>query len=83
MSEDGYFYFDENEASEVEARLDLIRNLKIKYGANKQEIDAYYEKISKEYELLSDCEGQYALLTEQKAKTEEDIYLKQKLYMNN
>ena len=67
-------YFDENEASGVEARLDLIRNLKRKYGANKQEIDAYYEKISKEYELLSDCEGQYALLTEQKAKTEEDIY---------
>ena len=68
-------YFDENEASEIEARLDLIRNLKRKYGANKPEIDAYYEKISKEYELLSDCEGQYALLTDQKEKTEEKIYL--------
>ena len=67
-------YFDENEAAEIEARLDAIRTLKRKYGANKQEIDAYYEKISQEYELLSDCEGQYALLTEQKAKTEGKIY---------
>ncbi len=67
-------YFDENEAAETEARLDSIRSLKRKYGASKQEIDEYYEKISEEYELLSDCEGQYALLTEQKAKTEKKIY---------
>ena len=67
-------YFDENEAVETESRLDAIRSLKRKYGANKQEIDEYYEKISQEYELLSDCEGQYALLTQQKAKTERKIY---------
>ena len=67
-------YFDENEAIETEARLDAIRALKRKYGANKQEIDAYYEQICREYELLSDCEGQYALLTEQKEKTEAKIY---------
>lgn len=67
-------YFDENEAAETESRLDAIRSLKRKYGANKQEIDEYYEKISQEYDLLSDCEGQYALLTEQKAKTEKKIY---------
>ena len=67
-------YFDENEAAQTESRLDVVRSLKRKYGANKQEIDAYYEKICKEYELLSDCEGQYALLTDQKAKTEGKIY---------
>lgn len=67
-------YFDENEAVETEARLDAIRALKRKYGANKREIDAYYEQICKEYELLSDCEGQYALLTERKGKTEYKIY---------
>ena len=67
-------YFDENEAAETESRLDAIRALKRKYGANKQEIDEYYEQICKEYELLSDCEGQYALLTDQKTKTEKKIY---------
>lgn len=67
-------YFDENEAAETESRLDAIRALKRKYGANKQEIDEYYEQICKEYELLSDCEGQYALLTDQKTKTKKKIY---------
>ncbi len=67
-------YFDENEAAETESRLDVIRSLKRKYGANKQEIDEYYEKISQEYELLSDSEGQYTILTEQKAQTEKKIY---------
>ncbi len=67
-------YFDENEASEVEARLDAIRGLKRKYGANKEEIDVYLQKISAEYELLSDCEGQYAFLTSQKEKNEAEIY---------
>ncbi len=67
-------YFDENEAAETESRLDAIRALKRKYGANKKEVDEYYQAISSEYDLLSDCEGQYALLTEKKAKTEAQIY---------
>ncbi len=67
-------YFDENEAEETESRLDVIRGLKRKYGANKEEIDAYLEKIRNEYELLSDCEGQYALLTEERSKTNKKIY---------
>ena len=67
-------YFDENEAREVELRLDAIHALKRKYGANKQEIDAYLEKISSEYELLSDCEGQYALLTAKKAEIKRKIF---------
>ncbi len=72
MSEE--LYFDENEAEEVEKRLDAIRSLKRKYGANKGAIDAYLEKMQAEYDLLSDCEGQYALLTAEKAKTEKKIY---------
>jgi len=67
-------YFDENEAAETEARLDAIRALKRKYGSDKQEIDEYYHKILQEYELLSDCEGQYAILTDDLAKLEEKIY---------
>lgn len=68
-------YFDENEAEQTEARLDAIRALKRKYGANKKEIDGYLEKIRAEYELLSDCEGQYALLTQDLEKTNKKIYL--------
>lgn len=67
-------YFDENEAEETENRLDLIRSLKKKYGANKQEIDTYFEKIRIEYELLSDCEGKYSLLLADKAKIEKKIF---------
>ncbi len=67
-------YFDENEAAETEARLDAIRSLQRKYGANKREIDAYYESVCKEYELLSDCDGKFAQLTAEKVKLEEEIY---------
>ena len=56
-------YFDEDEAQETENRLDAIKALKRKYGADKKEIDAYLLKCREEYELLSDCEGQYAVLT--------------------
>ncbi len=67
-------YFDENEADEVESRLDAIRSLKRKYGTNKQLIDEYLDKIQAEYDLLSDCEGQYAVLTAEMAKTDKKIY---------
>ena len=67
-------YFDEREAEETEARLDLIHGLKRKYGADISEIQAYLEKITAEYELLSDCEGQYAILTAEKSKLEKRIY---------
>lgn len=67
-------FFDEREAEETEARLDLIHGLKRKYGADISEIQGYLEKIKAEYELLSDCEGQYALLTSEKSKIEKKIY---------
>ncbi|MBQ7369223.1 MAG: DNA repair protein RecN [Clostridia bacterium] len=67
-------YFDENEAEETEKRLDAIRGLKRKYGAGKQEIDEYLAKIKAEYELLSDCEGQYAALTAEREKLLRKIY---------
>ncbi len=67
-------YFDENEAQEVEDRLDAIRALKKKYGRDKAEIDTYYDTIRKEYELLSDAEGQYAKLTERRQKICKKIY---------
>ena len=66
--------FDENEAEETEARLDLIRALKRKYGANYQEIADYLAKARAEYDLLSDCEGQYAALTAEIEKLNKKIF---------
>ena len=68
-------YFDENEAEETENRLDAIRALKRKYGVNKAEIDEYLTKIKQEYELLSNCEGQYAALNAEKQKLLNKIYV--------
>ncbi len=67
-------YFDEDEAQETENRLDAIKALKRKYGADKREIDAYLAKCREEYDLLSDCEGQYALLTEKSERARKKIY---------
>ena len=67
-------YFDENEAQQVEERLDAIRALKKKYGRDKAEIDEYYEKIRLEFELLNDCEGQYAKLVAEREKLNGKIY---------
>ena len=67
-------YFDENEAQETEARLDLIRSLKKKYGSSVEEINDYLATIRAEYDLLSDCEGQVARLTESRKKCNQKIY---------
>ena len=46
--------YDERELDEIESRLELIFNLKKKYGSSIEEITEYYDKISKE---LSDIEN--------------------------
>lgn len=67
-------YFDENEVEEIQSRLDAIRALKRKYGANKEQIDAYLQAVQTEHELLQDCEGQYTALMEKRQKTLKQIY---------
>ncbi len=67
-------YFDENEAAETEARLDAIRDLKRKYGANKQVIDDYLESIREKHQLLSDSGERYAELETKRAKLLQKIY---------
>lgn len=67
-------YFDENEAEQVEARLDAIKALKRKYGADKASIDEYLRKITAEYDLLSDCEGQFAKCTIEREKVLKKIF---------
>ena len=56
------------------SRQGWIRSLKRKYGADVKAIDEYFEKINAEYQLLSDCEGQYAILTAEKSKNDKKIY---------
>ncbi len=68
-------YFDENEAQQVEDSLDAIRALKKKYGRDKAEIDDYYEKIRVEFELLNDCEGQFAKLVDEREKLNGKIFV--------
>ena len=67
-------YFDENEAEEIENRLNQIKDLKRKYGKDKAEIDAYLAEIKEKFDLLSDCEGQFAALTEKKKKLDKKIF---------
>lgn len=70
---DGLF-FDESEANEVETRLDAIRALKRKYGVDVAAINEYLESITAEYDLLSDCEGKFAQLTERLHALNAKIY---------
>lgn len=67
-------YFDDNEAEETERRLDEIRSLKRKYGATKKEIEEYLQKSREEYDLLSDCEGQYSECEKKRKKVLANIY---------
>ena len=67
-------YFDERESEETESRLDSIRSLKRKYGGSFAEIEAYLQKSKEEFELLSDCEGQYEILTTKRKKVLKEIY---------
>ena len=66
--------FNENEAQETEVRLDIIRGLKRKYGVDFKEITAYLEKARAEYDLLSDCEGQFAALSAEIEKINKQIF---------
>ncbi len=69
-------YFDENEAEEIENRLDLLRSLKKKYGNTVKEINVFLDNIREKFELLSDCEGKFSELSEAREKTERKIFKK-------
>lgn len=68
--------FDEKRAEEIELRLDCIRSLKRKYGADKATIDAFLRKAKNDYEMLSDCDARYAILSERLESLNEKIYAK-------
>ncbi len=66
--------FDEADARRVEDRLDLIRNLKKKYGATVEEILAFRAKACEEYDLLSDSEAVAEKLTKRLEELDESIF---------
>ncbi len=49
--------YDSGELNEIESRLELIYNLKMKYGNSVVEILSYYDKITGELEALENSEG--------------------------
>ncbi len=67
-------YFDENEIETIEERLDVIRDMKRKYGPNLTDVYEFLEKAEKEYDLLSDSDAKYIELQEKIEKLNKKIY---------
>jgi len=65
--------FDERDYIETENRLDLINHLKSKYGKTIEDIMAYREERSKEFEKLSHYEEYLADLKEKLSSAREEL----------
>ena len=70
---DGLVY-DEQEAREIENRLDLIKSLQKKYGATVEKIFAYRDAIAQEYDLLSHSDEEFSKLSARQQVLETEIY---------
>lgn len=68
-------YFDENEQSEIEERLDLIYSLKRKYGNNINEIIAYGLQIEQEIKDIENLDD-YIISLKKDLKSTEELMLK-------
>lgn len=68
------FSFDENEAEEVERRLDRIKDIKRKYGVDLNGVNEYLEKAKAEYDMLTNCDEEFARLDEERIKILSEIY---------
>lgn len=62
--------YDERLLNDIEARLDLISNLKRKYGANEEEILAFYERAKTELDTITDSDSRIAQLEKDKENAE-------------
>lgn len=65
---------DPEQLYEVESRLDLIYNLKRKYGGSVNEILDYYEKVSEQLLFISNSEEELNKLNGEKNGLEKEIY---------
>ncbi len=65
--------YSQAEFDEIEGRLDVINNLKRKYGNTISQIEQYLEKIKIEWEKYSQGEENLEILTAEKNKAEEKM----------
>lgn len=71
--------FNEEDADKIENRLDVIKNLKRKYGNTEKEIAEFLQNAENEYDKLCNFDAEYAELTALKQKkiaVLNDIYRK-------
>lgn len=68
------FDFDKDEAENVENRLELIKNLKKKYGKNIKSILEFRDKAEEEYDRLINFDKQSEKLFKEKAALKGEIY---------
>lgn len=67
-------YFDENEQAETENRLDELKRLKRKYGADTESILAFLEKAKAEYDMLAGGAQEAEKIKEKMEKCRGAIY---------
>lgn len=60
--------FNEEDADKIENRLDVIKNLKRKYGNTEKEIEEFLQNAENEYDKLCNFDAEYAKLTSLKQK---------------
>lgn len=69
-----YLELDEERLEEIVARLELIRQLKRKYGESVQKVLAYYESIVAELNQMDHSENQLEALNKQLIEKEEKLW---------
>lgn len=67
------FDVNEEETTEVERRLDLIRSIKAKYGATTKEVQAYQERVAEKLQSYQEYETHRAELEERYHSVEEQL----------
>lgn len=68
--------FDEGRLNEIEERLDLIQQLKRKYGSSIEEILQFYQEATTELEQIENREGKLDGLNQQVAELESELIKK-------
>jgi DNA repair protein RecN (Recombination protein N) len=66
-------YFDENELNNIEERLEVISNIKRKYGNTIEEINKYKDRIIEEKDFLENSEEAIKKIKSKKAECESSL----------